>query len=116
MLGTIQRMWTTFTRWAGHTRSYMFAVVHRGVERLRVMASMFAHRHRSRWIAESTYRRTIVAAVVAVGSTLLPHPVAAAALGALLADHLPTRRWESYDDEEDDTYPRRSRRLWDTYE
>ena len=116
MLGPLKRIWLTLTQWVGDTRSYLFTVIRRGVRRIQTLLSTFLDRHRTRWTGEMTYRRTIVAAVVAVGSTLLPHPVAAAALGALLADHLPTRRWESYDDEEEDTYPRRSRRLWDTYE
>ena len=116
MLGPLKRMWLTITRWVGDTRSYLFTVLHRGVRRIQTLLSTFLDRHQTRWISETTYRRTIVAAVVAVASTALPHPVTAAALGALLADQLPGRRWDPYDDEDDDPYPRRSPRLWETFQ
>ena len=47
-----------------------------------------------RWHADSVYRRTLVAAISAISATVLPHPAAAAAVGALLADrpHRPSSR------------------------
>jgi hypothetical protein len=43
-----------------------------------------------RWHSDTTYRRTLIAALTAITATLLPHPAAAAALGALLVER-PTR-------------------------
>jgi hypothetical protein len=112
-----------------------FAWVARVARRLTTRTTLTVRAARARladrWHADSTYRRTIVAALSALSATLLPHPAAAAALGALVADH-PSRTHhrsgrelflEDYD--EDDYPPRRPsrptdpwaptpRRLWDT--
>lgn len=83
-----------------------------------------------RWQSDGSFRRTLIAALSAVAATVLPHPAAAAALGALVAERpvRPTRHREPFldDEEEDDDYvPRRSRldpwapsprRLWDSLE
>jgi hypothetical protein len=81
-----------------------------------------------RWQDDSTYRRTLIAALSALAATLLPHPAAAAALGALVAER-PTRtthRRDPFLDDDEDAYPPRRapldpwapnpRRLWDTLE
>jgi hypothetical protein len=57
-----------------------------------------------RWHADSTYRRTLLAAIAAVTAVVVSHPVAAAALGALVAER-PTRaayRRDPFIDEDDD--------------
>jgi hypothetical protein len=70
-------------------------------------------RHVRRWANESSYRRTLLAALTALAATFMPHPVAAAALGAAVAEWSP-RRIDAYDyDDDDEPFPRR--RLWDTY-
>jgi hypothetical protein len=82
-----------------------------------------------RWQSDSSYRRTLIAALSAIAATLLPHPAAAAALGALVAERpvRPSHRRDPFfeDDDEDDYPPRRApldpwapspRRLWDTLE
>ena len=79
-----------------------------------------------RWHTDSTYRRTLLAAISAIAATLLPHPATAAALGALVAERpvRPSHRRDPIfeDDDEDDYTPRRApldpwapspRRLWD---
>jgi len=82
-----------------------------------------------RWHSDSAYRRTLLAALTAVTATLLPHPVAAAAVGALVAERpgRPAYRRDPFldeDDEDEDYAPRRAtrsadpwapapRRLWD---
>jgi hypothetical protein len=81
-----------------------------------------------RWQSDRSYRRTLIAALSAIAATLLPHPAAAAALGALVAER-PVRPSHGRDpfleDDEDDYPPRRApldpwapspRRLWDTLE
>ena len=83
----------------------------------------------SRWHTDGTYRRTLIAALSAITATLLPHPAAAAALGALLAERpvrSTPRRDPFLDDFDEDDYPPRRapldpwtpspRRLWDTLE
>jgi hypothetical protein len=78
-----------------------------------------------RWQCDGSYRRTLIAALSAIAATLLPHPAAAAALGALVAERpvRPSHRREPFS--EDDYPPRRTpldpwapspRRLWDTHE
>ena len=82
-----------------------------------------------RWQSDGSYRRTLIAALSAIAATLLPHPAAAAALGALVAERpvRPSHRRDLFfeDDDEDDFPPRRApldpwapspRRLWDTLE
>lgn len=84
----------------------------------------------SRWQTDGAYRRTVIAAISAITATLLPHPAAAAAIGALIAERpvrVATRRDPFLDDyDEDEEYsPRRTplapwtpgpRRLWDSLE
>jgi integrase len=68
--------------------------------------------------ADRTYRRTLVTAVTALATTLVPHPVIAAALGVWITDTpRPPLRPVDYDpDEDDDPPPWRSRpTLWNTF-
>ena len=95
-----------------------------------VFLSAAAQRLRHRWQTDTTYRRTLIAALSAITATLLPHPAAAAALGALVAERpsRPSERRNSFldDYDEDDEYPPRKppldpwtpspRRLWDTFD
>lgn len=91
-------------------------------------------RHLDRWADDTAYRRTLAAALVAIGSTLLPHAAVAAALAALVAEATDTTGFRTsrptWDDEDDETYPRWSNshagstsrpgygrgRLWDDLE
>jgi hypothetical protein len=83
-----------------------------------------------RWHTDSSYQRTLLAALAAITAVVVPHRAAAAALAALIADR-PTRpayRRDLFldDDGEDEDYPPRRptrpadpwtpgpRRLWDS--
>lgn len=85
-----------------------------------------------RWHTDTAYRRTLLAALAAITAVVVPHPVAAAALGALVAERpaRPAYRRDLFldEDDEDEGYPPRRptrpadpwapspRQLWDTLE
>lgn len=77
-------------------------------------------RHTDRLDTDRTYRRTLVTAVTALATTLVPHPVIAAALGVWITEtprspH-PAPVYDP-DEEDDDPPPWRQRpTLWNTFE
>ena len=98
-------------------------LAHRITTRVHHIAVATTSRLVQRWHSDSVYRRTLIAAASALSATVLPHPAAAAAVGALLADHAPIghRRRVEHEysdwDEDDDSYLRRDpRRLWETFD
>ena len=113
ILVRLKRVWNTLTRWCTRTRVYLFTVTAHAVSWVRDGIVVLLHRHRHRWSSDSAYRRTVLAALVAVASTVMPHPVTAAALGALIADYTPRSRWESYEEDDDEWRPQ-GRPLWET--
>ena len=75
-------------------------------------------RHTDRLDTDRTYRRTLVTAVTALATTLVPHPVLAAALGVWITETpRPTLRPDDDDpDDDDDPPPWRPRpTMWDRY-
>ena len=108
-------------------RHVVVAVTAAGVHRIQGAARTMSTRHLDRWADDGTYRRTLAAALVAIGTTLLPHAAVAAALAALVAEVTATTGYRTsrpaWDDEDDGPYPRWSSsatasrsprgRLWD---
>ena len=100
----MHRGWVIITAW-----------IRRGLERLHRIYIATTSRHVRRWVGESSYRRTLLAALVALGGTLLPHPVAAAALGAIATEWRPRDTFDPYADDDEYEYEPRGRRLWETF-
>ena len=101
--GLLRRI-TGVLRRVGHV---VVAVTAAGVARIRDAARSAGSRHLDRWADDGTYRRTLAAALVAIGTTLLPHAAVAAALAALVAEVTTTgyrTSRPSWDDEDDDPY------------
>ena len=127
LLRSLRRAWAWVSR-------VVHRVAHLGTQAARLAGTRsitFARNTRDRlaqrWQSDGSYRRTLIAALSAVAATLLPHPAAAAVLGALVAERpvRPSHRRDPFleDDDEDDYPPRRApldpwtpspRRLWDT--
>ena len=76
-------------------------------------------RHTDRLDVDRTYRRTLVTAVTALATTLVPHPVIAAALGVWITETpRPPLRPVDYDPDDDDDEPppwRARPTAWDTF-
>ena len=79
----MNRLLILFRRAAAWTQR----LVHRVTGGVHHLATATVARLTARWHADSVYRRTLIAAASALSATVLPHPAAAAAVGALLADH-----------------------------
>ena len=129
LLQALRRAWA----WASRL---VQRVAHLGVQAARLAGARTItftrdarERLAERWRSDGAYRRTLIAALSAIAATLLPHPAAAAALGALAAERpaRPSHRRDPFfeDDDEDDYPPRRApldpwapspRRLWDSLE
>ena len=113
---TLKHLTTMVARWAKSGWHLVTVTVHRGLERLHQLYVLVTARHVRRWAGDSGYRRTLLAAVTALAATVVPHPVAAAALGAAVAEWSPRRHDPyEYDDEDDEFAPTSRRRLWDSY-
>lgn len=110
MTGLVQALRGLLGRITGALRRLRLAVVGvaaAGVHRIRDVAHAMGTRHLDRWADDGTYRRTLAAALVAIGTTLLPHAAVAAALAALVAEVTTTGFRTSrpaWDDEDDGPY------------
>ena len=94
ILGLLRRAW----RWLRH------CVTRAGASAVHIVRGA-GGRLVERWHSDTVYRRTLIAALSALTATLMPHPAAAAAIGALISDRAtrPTHRREPFlDDLEDD--------------
>jgi hypothetical protein len=122
----VQRALHRIARLVARTARFVRAITATATARTVEFARSSRSRLTARWHTDSSYRRTLIAAVAAITATLLPHPAVAAAIGALIAER-PTRSTARHDPfldefDEDDYPPRRApadpwaspRRLWDS--
>lgn len=131
LLRLMHRCWRAFTRLTDRLARVATQLASTGIARTVTFVVSARERITSRWHSDTTYRRTLVAALAAIAATVLPHPFAAAAIGALVAEpalRTNSSRRPSYleDYDEDDDYPPRRppvdpwapspRRLWDALE
>lgn len=125
----MRRLLALFRRFGG----WVHQLTQRLTNGVQQLVSATVSRLSERWHTDSIYRRTLIAAASALSATVLPHPAAAAAVGALLAGQVSTPPRSSrsfYGDEDDDfdEYPRHHQRfprgeqttgrrtLWETFE
>ena len=120
LLDVLKGLWRRITGVWHRIQGVVASTASGGVHRISTAVTVAVKRHLAAWRHETTYRRTLAAALAAVFATLLPHPAIAAAMGAMIAER-PSRR-PVWDDDEDDE-PRWGHRqpawssrprLWDT--
>jgi len=105
----IKHLLNLITGWFHKGWHLISITVHHGLHVLHRTYTVIATRHLRRWAADTTYRRALLSAVMALGTVLWPHPMIAAALAGAASQWQPRR----YDDEyEDEPYERRN--LWDS--
>jgi len=127
LLRSLRRVWARISRLVHRVAHVSTQAVRLAGTRTITFTRNARDRLAERWQSDGSYRRTLIAALSAVAATLLPHPAAAAVLGALVAERpvRPSHRRDPFleDDDEDDYPPRRApldpwtpspRRLWDT--
>ena len=78
---------TTVLGWIRSVGTGIATAAARVVHAVQQLGQWVSYRLVERWHTDGTYRRTLIAAASALTATVLPHPAAAAAVGALLADH-----------------------------
>lgn len=92
----------------GRLARWVTDLIRRITRRAGAVSRGAASRLIDRWRGDGVYRRTLIAAMSAITATLLPHPAAGAAVGALLSERArphPVRHLDGFDDDEDDDDP-----------